>query len=404
MKIKNLFNVVLFSFLMIVPLIPIKYKFYMLPISSDFILGTVLILVGIVCVIKEYKNGEKPFEAAKTTSIKILSFFIIAFIIISAVSISYASHKIVALSESIRFLEYTFIFYLILFIADELTIERSFVVFYLTMIFAAIFGIAQLIFNWSSFTAGGFFGRGRIFATFVNPNYWGAAVNLVIFYPLIKLLEGERENRKVHIFSFLLFLINLVFCSSRASWLGFILGLSLLGIMRYRKQVIYMLGIILACINLPFLRERTTRLYFLQERINLWKTGFLMFKDNFFTGVGNGNYIFNYKDYLSKYGITDPLKPKLSIQNSYIKVFAELGFLGGISFLGMYTSIFAICYRVYKNSVKYKFIALAFICFGASYFLQNLFNNLAFIPQLNVFVWIISAMLIKGLYIERQGE
>jgi O-antigen ligase len=85
-------------------------------------------------------------------------------------------------------------------------------------------------------------------------------------------------------------------------------------------------------------------------------------------------------------------------------MFAELGIFGGISFVLMYCGVFNLVYRVYKESNKYKYVALAFIIFGAAYMFQNLSNNLVFIPQLNVFVWMISGLLYKGLYIEKWGD
>lgn len=409
MKLKNLFNVILFSFIMIVPLIPMKFKIWFIPMSADFLLGGALIIVGLFCIIKKYLNKEKIFEPFNNKSIKILSVVIALFTLLSLFSITYASNKTAAISETMRFLQYVLMFYFIIIILDENTIDRCLEVFYLTMMFASIFGVAQLLFNWSTlYTADGLFNTCRISSTFVNPNYWGAAVNLVIFYPLIKLIDGKSTNKKVDIFAFCLFLFNLLFSSTRGSWIGFVIGIVLLCLIRYRSKIHYFIGIIIsgivAMLIIPSTRTRFFGLFTVKERFSLWKTGYYMFRDNFWKGVGNGNYLTKYESYIKKYKSLDLNRTQFSVHNSYIKMFAELGIFGGILFILTYIGIFNLIFRVYKETKKYEIVALSFLAFGGAYLTQNLSNDLVFIPQLNVFVWIIGALLFKGLYIEKRGE
>lgn len=402
MKLKNFFNIILFSFIMIVTLIPTKVKLLMVPVSADFILGTALIVVGFMCILEMYRKKEKILTPLKYGRIKFLSVFIIIFTLISIFSIVYAANKGAVVSEVLRFLEYVFIFYLILILSDEVTIDRALKIFYFTMILACIFGVVQYIFDWSIFKAGGFGGRGRIYSTFENPNYWGAAVNIVIFYPLINLLE--KKNKKFDIAVFILFFFNLFFTSTRGSWLGFALGILILSLIKYKKLIYYFIGIIVVMFIIPIVRNRFFEMLNIQERFKLWDTGLRMFKDHFWLGVGNGNYITEYHSYIIKYPELNLGRKKFSGHNSFIKMFAELGIFGGISFIFVYLGLFNLVLKVYKLSTKYKVEALAFLTFGATYLFQNLSNNLFFIPQLNVFVWIIAALLFKGFFFERQGE
>lgn len=404
MKLRNIFNIILFAFIMIVPLIPIKYKVYFFPMSADFILGGLLIFVGILCVLENYINGKKKYEVMDNVYIKILSVVMAFFILLSIFSVSYASHKVVAISETIRFMEYALIFYLILMIVDELTVERCFKVFYFTMIFAALFGVAQFLFGWSSFMSDSYFNKGRIFSTFVNPNYWGAAINSVIFYPIVRLLDNKGVNRKIDLMIFLIFLFNLFFTVTRSSWLGFIIGLVLICLIRYRKKLWYILSLVVVTVLIPSFRNKLITNIFLNERLKLWGSGLKMFKSNLLKGVGNGNYIFNYSFYVKGNLSSSSYRPKLSVQNSYIKVLAELGIFGGIAFTVIYSAIFTYGYVIYNKSLKYRYIALSFVGFGAAYLFQNFFNNLAFIPQLNVFVWILGGLLIKGFYLEKNKD
>jgi putative inorganic carbon (hco3(-)) transporter len=269
------------------------------------------------------------------------------------------------------------------------------------MILASLFGIAQYVYNDMTFWNGGFWGRGRVYSTFVNPNYWGAAMNLVIFYPILNILE--KRNVKVNIGIFVIFFFNLFFSSTRGSWLGFVMGLGLIGVLKNRKLIYYGLGILGGMVLLPITRNRFLEVMDISARINVWKTGFYMFMDHFWLGVGNGNYLYEYKRYVKE------LHPELymhktiySVHNSYLKMFAELGVFGGMTFTMMYLNLFGLVCYVYKFSLKYKRCALAFLCFGVTYLFQNLMNDLIFIPQLNVFVWVIAALLVKGVLVEKE--
>lgn len=403
MTLKKIFNNTLLLFCIIVPLISIKVKVSFIPLSPDFIIGGILIFEGVLILIQTKKRKENFIEILNNKSLKFLTIFVLIFTLIAFGSIIYANNKGAAIAEGIRFLEYILIFYFTIIIVDGVTIKKAFKLFYISMIIASSYGVLQYLFNLSEFPVGGFWGRGRVYATFVNPNYWGAAINMVIFYPLINILEKKKIVNNLLVF--ILFFFNLFFTSTRGSWIGFGIGLLVIGIIKYKKLVIYSLGLFLAMVVLPITRNRFLEMLNISERFTLWKTGFYMFKDHLLLGVGNGNYIFEYKNYVKN--IHKELflgRSKFSVHNSYLKMFLELGIFGGLAFIMVYLSLFNLVYMVYKHSKKYKKYALAFLGFGISYLLQNLSNNLAFIPQLNIFPWLIVALLYKGLYIEQKMQ
>lgn len=409
MRLKNIFNVLMYSFILIVPLMPLKVKVLFLPMSADFIIGGMAILVGIIYVFILYSKDKNVLLILKDKNIAALSAAIAVFILLSASSVLYAQNKSAVFSETLRFFEYAALFYLILIISNKKFINNGFVLIFIAIIFASLYGVIQYALNLSNFIEGGYGGRGRIFATFTNPNYWGAAVNLVIFFPIIDLIEGKEIKKQYDIFLFLLLLFNLVFCFTRGSWLGFGLGLLVLFIIRYRKALLSIPLFIFLALITPFTRDRLLSIFNLEsltsgERLKLWKTGWLMFKDHFWFGVGNGNYLFKYYEYVKKYPELYLGRKQFSVHNSYLKMFAELGVSGGIAFIATYLLLFYLVYKVYKSSKGYKLYALAFLCFVITYLFQNFFNNLMFIPQLNVFAWIITAMLYKGYLLERREE
>lgn len=410
MWLKRLFNIILYSFFMIVPLMPLKVKVSFIPVSADFILGGLAIITGIIYACILFYKDRKKFDIFKDKKIIFLTVSIIVFVLFSVVSTLYAVNKPAAIAETIRFLEYAAMFYLILLISDDQFIRKGLILFYLVMILASLFGIIQFAFNLSGFHDVGVpFGRGRIYSTFENPDYWGAAVNLVIFVPIIDLIEGKLVNKLYDYIAFAVFFINLLLCFTRGSWVGFALGIVTIFALRYRKALISVPAGIAVLLAVPSTRYRIFTIFnpnnlTNMERLKLWKTGLLMFRDHFWTGVGNGNYLFRYKEYIIKYRDLYLGRNQFSVHNSFIKMFAELGIFGGISFIMIHAVLAYIIYKSYKASKKYKLYILSFLAFMITYYFQNLLNNLMFIPQLNVFFWIIAAMLFKGTYIEKQGE
>lgn len=405
MKINKLFNSTIILFCALVPLFSMKTKIGPIPVSADFILGSIIIFCGLIMMLN---NGQKKDLAwiLKDRKLKILTILAAAFSIIAFLSVLYARNKGAVITEGLRFLEYVFLFYLILGFTDNDTIKKSLKVFYVVMIIASCYGVVQYIFNLPDlsshilFSAGGFWGRGRVSATFANPNYWGAAVNLVIFYPIVNIIE--KRNIRVNIPIFLLFFFNMFFTSTRGSWIGFGLGLLAMGFIRYKKLVGISIALFLSMFILPITRARFLQMLNINERMKLYRTGLLMFRDNVLKGVGNGNYIFEYKHYVYWHKELFLGRDKFSIHNSYLKMFVELGVFGGILFVSIYVLLFKIISDIYKETKENKQWTLSFLCFGFSYLIQNLSNNLMFIPQLNVFVWLISALLIKGVYLQNK--
>lgn len=408
MKLKNYYNILMYSFLLIVPLIPLKAKVLFFPLSADFIIGGFAILVGLIDLVVSHKKDNGKLSILKDKKIMVLTIFIILFMLMSIFSLFYAASKTAVISEAMRFMEYVIIFYLILINADTKFVNRGMMLFYISMLISAAYGIFQFAFNLSSFDVGSYVNRGRVYATFDNPNYWGAAVNLIIFFPLISFIENKEDRKAYNIVIFVGLLANLILSFTRGSWLGFGLGLLFLAIIRYRKLLLGLPFIAAGSMLIPFIRERLLSILQFKDttlgRLKLWKTGWYMFKDHFWLGVGNGNFLTYYPEYIKKHPTLTVYKNQATVHNSYLKMLAELGIFGGLLFTGIYGMMFYMTYSLLKKTRKYKVHVLAFLGFWIAYLFQNFLNNLMFIPQLNVFVWIITAMLYKGVYLENQEQ
>ena len=414
MFLRRIFNILLYVFVMIVPVMPLKSKIKGIPMAPDFIIGGLLILTGFLILVTHFKDTvDELRKLLKNRYMVILTVLIVLFGMLSVVSIIYAGSKSLAISETLRFAEYVLIFYFILLYCGKREIKNICILFLVTFLAAGFYGFAQFALGTSEFDNFELLaGRGRVYATFVNPNYWGAAVNLVIYIPVCVILEKNRYGKEYKIAAaiyFLVMLSNLILSFTKGSWIGFAIGAFIIFIIRYKKGLLYLIGGtgLLACsgkIRRYFIGALTAETNSLTTRITLWKTGLKMFKEHILTGVGNGNYNYYYDQYVTKYPELYMGLCVYTVHNSYLKMFAELGIFGGLLFIAMYMMVAGITVKVYRNSKGYlKILALAFIGFWGAYLFQNFFNNLMFIPQLNVFAWIMSAALYK-YYILENGE
>jgi O-antigen ligase len=357
---KRIFNILLYTFVILVPAMPLKEKIKGIPLSSDLVVGGLLILTGAIIVLSDFKNIKKKTKEIIKNDKAILFLVVvsIAFTLMSIISVSYSRNKVVCLTETVRFLEYVAIFYFIVMLCGRKEISNIFYLFMLVMFGLGLYGLVQFAFNLSTFTDVTILNRGRVYATFENPNYWGAAVNMVIFVPLCVFFEKRLISKRMKAFLIgfeIVMFLNLVLNLTRASWLGFELGLILLAVMRYRKALVYLFSTFIAGMLIPTVRNRflssfTIKSFTVGERLKLWKTGLYMFRDHFWTGVGNGNYLYNYYDYMVKYRELDFNKKAWSVHNSYIKMFAELGIFGGLFFVSIYLSLAYITLKIYRRS------------------------------------------------------
>lgn len=404
---KELLNILFYFFLICVPIFPFKYKIYGVPISIDFLIVVAMVLLVFILIVKKGLNKKNYFN----NIMKYFYVFNILFVIISLFSIVYAKNKIAVLSETARFIEYIILFVIIIAYVNKETLMNGYDLFKKSMILTAIVGLIQFIFNLSKYKDGyAILNRGRVYSTFTNPNYYGAAVNLIIFWYIIKTFNEKRNknNFLINLLIVILFFINLVLTTTRGSWIAFLIGLIIIGLLEYKRILLYIPIIPALMMLVPTIRKRIMSIFIYSKvsdsssRLKLWETGLYMLKENIFTGVGSGNFIYRYHEYVNKYPSLKIKSNVYTAHNSYIKMLAELGIFGGIIFTVIYFMLAYLTYTVYKNTKdrELKQISLALLAGWGAYLFQNFFNNLMFIPQLNVLVWVLTAMVYKLYLIE----
>ncbi|MBK5240784.1 O-antigen ligase [Clostridium sp.] len=388
-------------FIIGLPLIPEGIRFKGVT-YTNLILALIIFLYIINLVLSKSARKKFTYSIVNFFTEK-LSVFMVILLGIMLISTIYAVDKKIALSESARFITYIFVYFIIKY---EFNNEKQINILLKCYIFISFIlsciGIVQWVTGFAlneTFKKAYEMGEGlRITSTLSNPNAYGAYLILIIF-PAIMLSVYEK-NKKKKIFYILLSILviaNLLMTYSRNALLGLGLGLLILTII-YSIKLIFALGGLGILISLiPSVSQRIKGVVDLSQnelRIKLWKTALYMIKEHPILGVGNGNFVTRYNEYVSRY---KELKyyayQNYPTHNSYLKLQSELGIIGIISFLGIITMTLFKIKKLYSTT-RDKFHRPFYIGVMASmiaFLFMNLSDNLFFTPKATTYFWFLLA-------------
>ena len=402
MKYRKFILIGIYLFVFLVPLIPFKLKVSVIPVAVDFILITYMVFI-IFLMLFNKKRRKILYDNLKSFIGNKLFLWIVVYTAACFLSLFPAVDKAIVITELIRFWTYIFMLFVIFtFVDSQKEISNIVKLTMLSVFIAGLIGLLQYALGDNTFPNPEMIGSaGRVYATFVNPNFWGAFINLLIFPALILAVRKVKHYKYIYIFIFTVF-VNLILTYTRGSWLGFVIGLLLFIILFNKKLLIPILVIAPVSLFITGIRSRVfsifdTNSWTIIERFKLWETGYLMFKEHPVLGVGNGNYLRRYSDYINKYSELSLGRDEYAVHNTYIKVMAETGIIGIIPFIMVIIYFIKEIYHVFKKPADSlaKDISLAFMCSIVSYLIQNISNEMFFVPQVHVFYWIIGALVIK---------
>ncbi|MBU3198945.1 O-antigen ligase family protein [Clostridium estertheticum] len=388
-------------YIVIMPLIQEGTNFKGIPVS-DILLGIVA-FVYFIKLIWEKTTRERFIYGIRDLFSSTLSIFILILLGIMLLSTSYALEKSLALKESARFLTYVFIFFVIKYEFNTKKLVKNLLKCYIfTAGLLSIFGIIQhftrigldkkFVVHYSGYSVV------KIAATMFNPNAYAAFLILIIFpVVMLTIYEKNKKNKGMYgIISILLF-VNIIMTYSRNAQVGVCIGAVVLCVIYSYKLIIAFGGIGILTLFMPSVLDRVRDLPNTAEnesRIKLWKTAIMMIKDHPILGVGNGNFISRYDEYVSKYkGLSYNAYKRYPAHNSYLKVESELGIVGIASFLAvLVTSLI----RVKKlfTITNDKFIKAFYMGAFASmiaFFFMNISDNLFFVPMATTYFWFLIA-------------
>ncbi|MFH1703373.1 MAG: O-antigen ligase family protein [Nitrospirota bacterium] len=218
-------------------------------------------------------------------------------------------------------------------------------------------------------------GPGRVQALYSDAGFHAHA--MVIFFGLALPWLFYGASKKIKIFSGVLlicYLINLIGTGARVGWvsLGAALFVSMFFLKHRHKYTLWAISLISIVIiflalslnpHVPTLeRLSTDRSIALQWRLDTNRLALEMIHDHPVLGVGTGNYLTEYHNYLSMW-------PKLSryyygpLHNSYLQIWAENGTIGLLIFLSFLLIVFIGLLKAYLNAVdrEVKILALGLL-------------------------------------------
>lgn len=361
-----------------------------------------IILIYILKLILSYKSRQKMLSDIKSFFHDYLSISMSILFLVMIVSVSYAFDKKLAVSESARFFSYIVLFFIIKYECNYKRYIRGIINSYVFSVFSiCVFGIYQYFTGFGldpKFMTYSYTDK-RIGATLDNPNNLGAFLILAIF-PIIMLVIYEKCKIKKSIYCLvsLLAVINIVLTGSRNADIGLVIGAVTL-IIIFSWKLIFIIGPAAAIsMFIPRISRRILDITNSSQdasRISLWKTAIKMIKEHPILGVGNGNYVSRYDEYVKRYPeLKYPWFTHYPCHNSYLKVASELGVFGIIAFVCML--IFSLIrVKQVASSAKDKFYR--YFCTGifasmVGFYFMNISDNLFFVPKTTAYFWVLLAI------------
>jgi len=390
------------AYIVIMPLIQEGTNIKGIPVS-DILLG-IVVIVYLIKLIYEKDTRKRFFYGIKDMFSSTLNICILILLGIMLLSTFYALEKNLALSESARFLTYVFIFFVIKYEFNTKKLVKNLLKCYIfTATLLSIFGIIQFFTRIGldkkfveHYAAG--YSVVKIAATMFNPNAYSAFLILIIFpVVMLTIYEKNKKTKSMYAIISILLFVNIIMTYSRNAQLGVCIGAVVLCVI-YSYKLIIAFGVVgIFTLFMPSVLDTVRALTNTARnasRIKLWKTAIMMIKEHPILGVGNGNYISRYDEYVNKYkGLSYNAYTRYPAHNSYLKIESELGIVGIASFLAiLVTSLFRVrkLFTTTEDNFIKAFYMGAFASMIAFYFM-NISDNLFFVPMATTYFWFLIA-------------
>src|SRR5712672_880163 len=197
----------------------------------------------------------------------------------------------------------------------------------------------------------------------------------------------------------------LVFTFSRGGYLGLLVGILALGLIRERKLLLMLVVLLAAWESIVpnAVRDRVFMTYqqgeldsSAQERIAIWQDAIDVITHNPVLGRG-----FNTYEFMGRVG------QYRDTHNYYLKIILELGLVGLFFFLWMIASAAQMAWRLFRTATDPVFCAIGCALFATLVCaaMVNLFGDRWSYLQVNGFLWVFMGMAARGLWMtQKAGE
>ena len=233
----------------------------------------------------------------------------------------------------------------------------------------------------------------RLFSTFLDPNFAGAFLVLVILLLTENIIRNFKNRNNLIFFSFLWIctLIAILLTHSRSAFIMLVVGIITLLSLHRLFKVLGILVLVLFALLFIFSNRNIEglnplRIASVEARIDSANEAISIFSQNPVLGVG-----FNaYRYALTRYGFRTESGSAVSnadagTDNSYLFVLATTGIIGFLIFLDFWVNIFKVIIRSFQSNF-YEVVTVASI---AGLLINTLFINSLFYPPIMAWIFIL---------------
>lgn len=219
----------------------------------------------------------------------------------------------------------------------------------------------------------------RIKGTLTHPNVFAFYLIIISLLVLSQYLYLKgKEGRSKYGLYFLLLQIPLIYTFTRGAWFAFVLALTTIGIVRYRKLLFFLPILLLLVVSLvPMVQFRILTLFSenyyeyssLAWRLQIWSDSLPYFYTHPLFGNGFGDFL------AIGFEIDEWYTPA---HNDYLRLLVEVGIFGLGCFFFLMFRFLKWSVRVYRetNNSYFQHLALGFIALMVAYLANSVSDNL----------------------------
>ncbi len=313
------------------------------------------IAFAVACVLFAVLAVLRPAEILRPTGYEWL---ILAYLLSMTIMVAFALYPASALDSSRRVLLLAVIYFIPAAFRDWPRLR----VFLLVL--AVISGVQSLL-------GIGFYFFADIDRLGVFQHYMTAAgikmMIMLLLLPLLLFAETSRKDRGILAVTLAITLFSLLLTQTRSSWLGFGAGVMFLALLRFRFLFVGIAAALLLFLLLApsHYLQRVSEMFSTGKermeqiddpriaavvqsnttRIRMWETGWQMFLDHPLTGVGDGEMLLIYHEY-----VPDAIKDEGGhLHNNYVHLLASHGLIGFLAAMSLLVAIFWTELRQYRK-------------------------------------------------------
>ena len=330
-------------------------------------LAVLFIITSVLWLLAQRRAGHRfpmtPADAA-------FAVFVVACLLSTIGSVN----RIATLTEVTRIVAAVLMFVVLeRLLVDLGAVRRVLVACYVSLIPAIGLGLVQSV-SGGPFESGGL---SRIVGTFLHPNTFGFFLSMFMLMSIALYRHVQARTRMLLGLVVVVCGGLLVLTYSRGSWVAFVVGLVIIGVLQSRAVFAWMLGGVVVVIGLlPSVVARVTDVASadtatgaasnsLTWRFQYWLDVIGLNRDNPVTGIGLKG---------TRY-ITDQSKAP---HNDFLRAYAETGLLGLLGFLLVVLAIIGIARRALRQAQPglARGVAVGFAAVLAAYLIDSFGDNL----------------------------